>query len=81
MSIESMMLPNYLILYCPLLLLPSVFSSIRVFPNELALPIRWPECFSFSVGISPSSEYSGLISFRMDWLDLLAVRETLKSLL
>ena len=81
MSIESVMLSNHLILYCPLLFLPSVFSSIRVFPNELALTIRWPECFSFSVGISPSSEYSGLISFRMDWLDLLAVRETLKSLL
>ena len=71
----------YLILSCPLLLLPSIFPSIRVFSNELVLPIRRPKYWSFSFNISPSKEYSGLISFRMDWLDLLAVQGTLKSLL
>ena len=72
---------NHLILCHPLLLLPSVFPSIRVFSNESALPIWWPKYWSFSFNISPSSEYLGLISFRMDWLDLLAVQGTLKSLL
>ena len=81
MSIESVMPSNHLILCRPLLLLPSVFPSIRVFSNESALHIRWPKYRSFSFSISPSNEYSGLISFRMDWLDLLAVQETLKSLL
>ena len=80
MSTESVMLSNHLILYHPLLLLPSIFLSIRVFSNESALYIRWPKCWSFSFSISPSNEYSGLISFRMDWLDLLAVQGTLKSL-
>ena len=79
MSIESVMPSNHLILCHPLLLLPSIFSSIRIFSNESALPIRWPKYFSFS--ISPSKEYSGLISFRTDWFDLLAVQGTLKSLL
>ena len=73
--------PNYLILFRPLLLLPSVFPSIRVFSNELALCIRWPKYWSFSFSISPSNEYSGVISFRINWLDLLAVQGTLKSLL
>ena len=81
MSIESVMPSNHLILCPPLLLLPSIFPSIRVFSNESVLPIRWPKYWSFSFSISPSNEYSGLISFRMDWLDLLAVQETLKSLL
>ena len=72
---------NYLILSPPLLLLPSVFPSIRVFSNESVLCIRWPKCWSFSFSISPSNEHSGLISFRMDWLDLLAVQGTLKSLI
>ena len=81
MSIESVMPSNHLILYCPLLLLPSIFPSIRVFSNESVLHIRWPKCWSFSFSISPSSEYSGLISFRMGWLDLLAVQGTVKSLL
>ena len=72
---------NYLILCCPLLLLPSICPSIRVFSNESALHIRWPKYWSFSFSISSSNEYSGLISFRMDWLDLLAVQGTLKSLL
>ena len=81
MSIESVMLSNSLILCCPLLLLPSIFPSIRVFSNELFLCIRWPKFWSFSLSISPSSEYSELISFRIDWLDLLAVQGTLKSLL
>ena len=81
MSTESVMPSNHLILCHPLLLLPSIFPSIRVFSNEPALCIRWPEYWSFSFSISPSSEYSGLISFRMDWLDLLAVQGTLKSLL
>ena len=73
-SIVSVMPSNYLILCSPLLLLPSIFSSIRVFSNESVLPIRWPKYWSFSLSISPSNEYSGLISFRMDWLDLLAVQ-------
>ena len=81
MSIESVMPSNHLILCCPLLLPPSVFLSIRVFSNESALHIRWPKYWSFSFSISPSNEYSGLISFRMDWLELLAVQRTLKSLL
>ena len=81
MSIESVMPSNHLILCLPLLLLPSIFPSIRVFSNESALCIRWPKYWSFSFSISPSSEYSGLISFRMDWLDLLAVQGTLKSIL
>ena len=81
MSIESGMPSNHLILCCPLLLLPSIFPSIRVLSNELALRIRWPKYWNFSFSISPSSEYSGLISFRMDWFDLLAVQGTLKSLL
>ena len=79
MSIESVMPSNHLILCCPLLLPPSNFPSIRVFSNESVLPIRWPKYWSFSFSISPSNEYSGPISFRMDWLDLLAVQETLKS--
>ena len=80
-SIESVMPCNHLILCCPLLLPPSIFPSIRVFSNESALHIRWPKYWSFSLRISPSNEYSGLISFRMDWMDLLAVQVTLKSLL
>ena len=79
-SIESVMPSNHLILCRPLLLLPSIFPSIRVFSNESVLHIRWPKYWSFSFSISPSNEYSGLISFRMDWLDLLAVQGTLKSL-
>ena len=79
MSIESVMPSNQLIL-SPLLLLPSVFPNIRVFSNESALRIRWPKYWTFSFSISPSNEYSGLISFRVDWLDLLAVQRTLKSL-
>ena len=80
-SIESVMPSNHLILCCPLLLLPSIFPSIGVFSNESALCISWPKhwSFSFSFSISPSNEYSGLISFRMDWFDLLAVQGTLKS--
>ena len=81
MYIESVMPSNYLILCHPLLLLPSIFPSIMVFSNESALRIRWPKYWSFSINISPSNEHSGLISFRMDWLDLLAVQVTLKSLL
>ena len=81
MSTESEMPSNHLILYSPLLLLPSIFPSIRVFSNESVLCIRWPEYWNFSFIISPSSEYSGLIFFRMDWLDLLAVAGILKSLL
>ena len=81
MSIESVMPSKHLILYHPLLLLPSIFPSIRVFSNESVLCIRWPRYWSFSFSISPSNEYSGLISFRMDWLDLLAVPGTLKCLL
>ena len=80
-SIESVMPSNHLILCRPLLLLPSIFPSITVFSNESALHIRWPKYWSFSFSISPSNEHPGLISFRMDWLDLLAVQETLKSLL
>ena len=78
-SIELVMPPNHLILCCPLLLLPAIFPSIRVFSNESALCTRWPKYWSFSFNISPSNKYSGLISFRMDWLDLLAVQRTLKS--
>ena len=81
MSIESVMPSSHLILCRPLLLPPSIFPSIRAFSNESVLLIRWPKFWSFSFSISPSNEYSGLISFRMDWLDLLAVQETLKSLL
>ena len=81
MSIESGMPSNHLILCCPFLLPPSIFPSIRVFSNESVLRIRWPKYWSFSFSISPSNEYSGLISFRMDWLDILAVQGTLKSLL
>ena len=80
LSTESVMPSNHLILCRPLLLLPSIFPSIRVFSSESALHMRWPKYWSFSFNISPSSEYSGLISFRMDWLDLLAVHGTLKSL-
>ena len=79
--IESVMPSNHLILCHPLLLLPSIFPSIRIFPTESILCIRWPKYWSFSFSISPSNEYSGLISFRIDWLDLLAVLGTLKSLL
>ena len=81
MSIESVMPSNHLILCHPLLLLPSIFPSIRVFSNESAHHIRWPKYWSFSFSISPSNEYSGLISFGVDWFDLLAVQGTLKSLL
>ena len=81
MSIESMMPSNHLILCHSLFLLPSIFPSIRVFSSESALRIRWPKYWSFIFSISPSSEYSGLISFRTDWFDLLAVQGTLKSLL
>ena len=81
MFIESVMPSNHLILCHPLLLLPSIFPSVRVFSKESALPIRWPKYWSFSFNISPSNEHSGLISFRMDWLDLFVVQGTLKSLL
>ena len=81
MSIESVTPSNHLILCHPLLLLPSIFPSIRVFSNKSVLCIRWPKYWSSSFSISPSNEYSGLVSFRMDWLDLLAVQGTLKSLL
>ena len=81
MSIKSVMSSNHLILCRPLLLLPSIFPSIRVFSNQSVLCIRWPKCWIFSFSISPSSEYSGLISFRMDWLDLLAIQGTLKGFL
>ena len=81
MSIESVMPSNHLILCHPLLLLPSTFPSIKVFSNESALCIRWPEYWSFSFSMSPSNEYSGLISFRIDWFDLLVVQGTLKSLI
>ena len=81
MFIESVMPSNHLILCCPLLLLPSIFPSIRVFSNELALHIRWPNYWSFSFSISPSNEYSGLISFRIEWFDHFAVQGILKSLL
>ena len=81
MSIESLVPSNHLVLCHPLLPLPSIFPSIRVFSDESALRIRWPEYWSFSFNIGPSNEYPGLISFRMDWLDLLAVQGTLKSFL
>ena len=81
MSIDAVMPSSHLILCCPLLLLPSIFPSIRIFSNESALCIRWPKYWSFSFSISPSSEYSGSISFRMDWLDLLTIQGILKSLL
>ena len=81
MSIELVMPSNHLILCCPFLLSPSIFPSIRVFSSESVLCIRWPKYWSFGFSVSPSNEYSGLISFRMDWLDLLAVQGTLKSLL
>ena len=81
MSIESVMPSNHLILYHSLLLPPSIFPSIRIFSNEPVLPIRWPKNWSFSLSIIPSNEYSGLISYRMDWLNLFAVQGTLKSLL
>ena len=81
MSIELVMPPNHLILCCPLLLLPSIFPSIRVFSNQSALHIRWPKYWNFSLNSSPSNEHPGLISFRLDWLDLLAVQGTLKSIL
>ena len=81
MSIESVMPSNHLILCRSLLLLPSIFPSIRIFFIKLALPIRWTKYWSFSFNIGPSNEYSGLIPFRMDWFDFLAVQETLKSLL
>ena len=80
-SVESVMPSNQLVLCCPLLLLPSIVPSIRVFSSESALYIRWPKYWSFSFSISPSKEYSGLISFRIDWFDLLVVQGTLKSLL
>ena len=80
--VHKLVMPsNHLIFYCLLLLLPSIFPSIRVFSNEVALHIRWPNYWSFSFSISPSNEYSVLISFRIDWFDLLVVQETLKSLL
>ena len=81
MSIKSVMPSNHLILCHPFLLLPSIFPSIRLFSKESALRIRWPKYWSFSFSISPSNKYSGLISFRIDWLDLLAVQGTLKSFL
>ena len=81
MSIESVMPSNHLILCCPLLLPPSIFPSIRIFSNESVLCITWPKYWSFCFSVSPSNDYSGLISFRMDWLDLLAVQGALKSLL
>ena len=81
MSIELVMPSNHLILCCPLLLPPSIFPSIRVFSNESVLHIRWPKYWSFSFNISPSNEHPGLISFRMDWLDLFGIQGTLKSLL
>ena len=81
MPIELVMPSNHLILCCPLLLLPSIFPNIRVFSNESALHIRWPKYWHFSFSISPSNEYSGLVSFMMDWVDLLTVQETLKCLL
>ena len=81
MSIESVMPSNHIILCCPLLLLPSIFPSIRVFSSELVLHIMWPKYWSFSFSVSPSNEYSVLISFRIDWFDLLALQGTLKSFL
>ena len=81
MSLKLVLPSNHLILCCPLLFLPSILPSIRVFSHESVLPIRWPKYWSFSFSISPSNEYSRVISFRMDWLDLLAVQGTMKSLL
>ena len=81
MSVELVIPSNNFILCCPLLLLPSIFPSIRVFSKESVLRIRWPKCWSFSLSISPSNEHSGLISFRLDWLDLLTVQGTFKSIL
>ena len=81
MSIKLVMPSNHLILCCPLLFLPSIFPIMRVLSNEWALHIRWPKYWSFTFTVSPSNEYSGLISFRMDWFDLLAIQGTLKSLL
>ena len=81
MSIESVMPSNHFIFCCPLLFLPSIFPSTMVFSSELTLPIRWPKYWSFSFSVSPSNEYSGLISFRIDWFGLLVVQGTLKSLL
>ena len=81
MSIESVMLSNHLIFCHPLLLLPSVFPSLRIFSNHSVLRIRWPKCWSFSFSISLSNEYSGVVSFRIDWFDLLVVQGTVKSLL
>ena len=81
MSIDSVMPSNHLILCHPLLFMPSIFPSIRVFSNESVIPIRWPNYWSFSFSISPSNEYSTLVSFTMDWLDVLGVQRTLKSLL
>ena len=81
MSIELVMLSNHIIICCPLLLLPSVCLNLRVFSNECTLHLKWPKYWSFNLSISPSNEYSELISFRMDWFDLLAVQRTLKSFL
>ena len=81
MSIEMVMLSNHFILCCPLLFLPSIFPRIKDFSKESALHIRWPKYWSFSFSICPSNEYSGLISFRMDWFDILAIQRTLSSLL
>ena len=81
MSIESVMSSNHFVISCPLLLFPSIFPSIRIFSSKSTLPIRWPNYWSLSFSISPSNEYSGLISFRIDWFDFLAVLETLKGLL
>ena len=81
MCIELVMPSNHLIVCCPFLLLPSIFPSIRVFSSELVLRIRWPKYWSFNFSVSPSNEYSGLVSFKIDWFDLLAVHGTLKSLL
>ena len=80
LSIESVLPSNHSILCCPLLLLPLILPNFRIFSNESALHIRWPKCWSFNFNVSPFSEYSGLISFRIDWFDLLAVQGTLKSL-
>ena len=81
MSIESVMPSNHVVLCCPLFLLPSIFPSIKVFSNKSAFLIKWPKCWSFSFSINPSNEYAGLVSFKMDWFDLLAVQGTLKSVL
>ena len=81
LSTESVIPYNYLVLCCPLFLLPSIFPSIKVFSNKSAFLIKWPKCWSFSFSINPSNEYAGLVSFKMDWFDLLAVQGTLKSVL